>query len=165
MLQGMFVVRVLRFSCIHREAACRYEHQWTFARDFHVSPFNDRLGHYRVSVSAPPAPSSPSHQSSPPRPKIRIHLHAPPAHSPPSPAPESDQTEGQHPIGPLKLRAILYARHAVPLTSATLLGAVARYPFALFLSFVRILYHAWILHYGKRLDVFPRPDPKPVMRN
>ncbi|KAI0759044.1 hypothetical protein C8Q74DRAFT_1372913 [Fomes fomentarius] len=143
-----------------------YEHQWTFARDFHVSPFNDRLGHYRVSVSAPPAPSSPSHQSSPSRPKIRIHLHEPPAPSPlPSPAPDSDQTEGQHTIGPLKLRAILYARHAVPLTSATLLGAVARYPFALFLSFVRILYHAWILHYEKQLDVFPRPDPKPAMRD
>lgn len=27
---------------------------------------------------------------------------------------------------------------------------------------MRILYHAWLLHYVKGLDVFPRPDPKPA---
>ena len=156
----------------------RYHHQWTFARDFHVSPFNDRLGHYTVSVNAPPAPSSPALASDPPRPKIRIHLHAA------LPSSESASTStadagpstrtntssstissisGRPGVGPLKLTATLIARRAVPLTSAHLLRALARYPLALFLSFARILYHAWILHYVKRLDVFPRPDPKPAM--
>ncbi|TFK88818.1 hypothetical protein K466DRAFT_662050 [Polyporus arcularius HHB13444] len=134
-----------------------FDHQWTFAREFHVSPFNDRLGHYRVSVNAPPAPSSSSSalSSSPPRPKVRIHLHA---------APSSADANAAGLVGPLKLTATLFARRAVPLTSANLLRALARYPLALFLSFARILYHAWILHYVKRLDVFPRPDPKPAMR-
>ena len=163
-----------RSVCAHAAfiwAARRYHHQWTFARDFHVSPFNDRLGHYTVSVNAPPAPSSPALASELPRPKIRIHLHAA---RPPSPS-ESASTTDAGPstiatgnsskpgVGPLKLTATLIARRAVPLTSTNLLRALARYPLALFLSFARILYHAWILHYVKRLDVFPRPDPKPAM--
>ncbi|RPD77161.1 hypothetical protein L226DRAFT_459950 [Lentinus tigrinus ALCF2SS1-7] len=150
---------------VGEDAGCPpgYHHQWTFARDFHVSPFNDRLGHYTVSVNAPPAPSSPELAPSSLRPKIRIHLHAA---SSPSPPPSSDADAGpsKSTVGPLKLTATLFARRAVPLTSTNLLRALARYPLALFLSFARILYHAWILHYVKRLDVFPRPDPKPAMR-
>ncbi|KAI0744634.1 hypothetical protein C8Q76DRAFT_789134 [Earliella scabrosa] len=140
-----------------------YDHQWTFARDFHVSPFNDRLGHYRVSISAPPAPSSPSLKTSPPRPKIRIHLHAVPSTA--APHADSNPPSSSQGVGPLKLTAVLVARRAVPLSPANLLRALARYPLALFLSFARILYHAWILHYVKHLDVFPRPDPKPAMRD
>ncbi|KAI0742834.1 hypothetical protein C8Q80DRAFT_1346406 [Daedaleopsis nitida] len=141
-----------------------YDHQWTFARDFHVSPFNDRLGHYRVSLSAPPPPSAPSLRASPPRPKIRIHLHAVPTPPDSDTVKESRQRPSESAVGPLKLTATLVARRAVPLTSRNLMRALARYPLALFLSFARILYHAWILHYTKRLDVFPRPDPKPAMR-
>ncbi len=147
-------------TCTHVcRRAGRFDHQWTFAREFHVSPFNDRLGHYRVSVNAPPAPSSSSSAlaSSPPRPKVRIHLHA-------ASSSTDANADAAGSVGPLKLTATLFARRAVPLTSAHLLRALAQYPFALFLSFARILYHAWILHYGKRLDVFPRPDPKPAMR-
>ena len=141
--------------------ACRYDHQWTFARDFHVSPFNDRRGHYVVSVTAPPPPGSPCLVDVPPRPKIRIHLHAADtlAAGPPTAKPVPDDSE----VGPLKLTAIQVARTTVPFNAGTLGAALARYPFALFLSFVRILYHAWILHYVKRLDVFPRPDPKPAV--
>ncbi|KAI0354321.1 hypothetical protein OH77DRAFT_1405638 [Trametes cingulata] len=128
-----------------------YEHTWTLPRDFHVSPFNDRSGFYTISVSAPPPPLSPLLATSPPRPKIRIHLH-----TAASGAPSDPPTPG-----PLKLTATLFARRAVPLTAPNLLQALVRYPFALLLSFARILYHAWILHYVKRLDVFPRPDPKP----
>ncbi|KAI0712766.1 hypothetical protein C8T65DRAFT_608154 [Cerioporus squamosus] len=144
-----------------------FDHQWTFARDFHVSPFNDRLGHYIVSVTAPPAPSSRALASALPRPKVRIHLHAAPSSSlsrSPSPSSDADANAGAGSVGPLKLTATLSARRAVPLTSAHLLRVLARYPLALLLSFARILYHAWILHYVKRLDVFPRPDPKPAMR-
>ncbi|KAI0776762.1 hypothetical protein BD413DRAFT_610350 [Trametes elegans] len=133
-----------------------FDHTWTFARDFHVSPFNDRSGFYTISVAVPPAPHSPALLAAPPRPKIRIHLHTASA-SASSPA-------AKPALGPLKLTAGLYTRRAVPLTTPNLLRALARYPFALLLSFARILYHAWILHYVKRLDVFPRPDPKPAAR-
>ncbi|PCH43094.1 hypothetical protein WOLCODRAFT_132652 [Wolfiporia cocos MD-104 SS10] len=137
-------------------------HQWTFPRQFHVSPFNDRLGFYTVSVTPPhsapsfPIPSSTADSPSPPRPSIRIHLH------PPSSASQSEL--GPPPPtapGPLKLTALLRTTHATPLTTLNLLSALARQPFALFLSFVRILYQAWILHYHKRLDVHVRPEPLP----
>ncbi|KDN36933.1 hypothetical protein RSAG8_10467, partial [Rhizoctonia solani AG-8 WAC10335] len=63
-----------------------YDHQWTFARQFHVSPFNDRSGHYVCSVIVPshPPPSMVVHSSGPvtaPRPVIRLHLLT----APPSP--------------------------------------------------------------------------------
>ncbi|PIL25962.1 hypothetical protein GSI_11716 [Ganoderma sinense ZZ0214-1] len=132
-----------------------FDHSWTVPRDFHVSPFNDRQGHYAISISAPPPPRSPALVSSPPRPKIRIHLHA---------AAESSNTASASTdvIGPLKLTATQFARSSVPFTSRNLGHALMKYPLALFLSFVRILYHAYLLHYVKGLDVFPRPDPKPA---
>ncbi|KAI1789672.1 hypothetical protein LXA43DRAFT_553207 [Ganoderma leucocontextum] len=132
-----------------------FDHSWTVARDFHVSPFNDRLGHYAISISAPPPPRSPAVVSNPPRPKIRIHLHA----AADSSATTSASTDV---VGPLKLTATQVTRRAVPLTSGNLVQGLVQYPFALFLSFARILYHASILHYVKGLDVFPRPDPKPA---
>ncbi|KAI8990412.1 hypothetical protein BD414DRAFT_483556 [Trametes punicea] len=136
-----------------------FHHAWTFPRDFHVSPFNDRTGSYVVSVSVPLPPGSPHLKASPPRPKVRIHMHGA--------LTNSDENEARPPesaLGPLKLTATLSARRATPLTSTALLQALARYPLALFLSSARISYHAWILHYMKRLDVFPRPDPKPAAR-
>ncbi|KAI0659641.1 hypothetical protein C8Q70DRAFT_903425, partial [Cubamyces menziesii] len=136
-----------------------FDHAWTFQRDFHVSPFNDRSGFYSVSVAVPPAPRSPVLAESPPRPKIRIHLHTdPPAEA----KPEANDLGSGLTRGLLKLTATFTATRAYPLSSAGLLYALARYPFALLLSFARILYHAWILHYVKRLNVFPRPDPKPA---
>ncbi|KAH9920876.1 uncharacterized protein BXZ73DRAFT_91887 [Epithele typhae] len=140
-------VHVLRTGEREDDASVRppgYDHQWTFARDFHVSPFNDRLGHYTVA--------------------IRIHLHAhassqASSEDEPSPPPSHPAAA----LGPLKLTATQIARRAVPLTPAHLLAALAAHPFALFLSFARILYHAWVLHYRKHLDVFPRPDPLPAV--
>ncbi|OSD00013.1 hypothetical protein PYCCODRAFT_1394179 [Trametes coccinea BRFM310] len=136
-----------------------FDHTWTFARDFHVSPFNDRTGFYVVSIRAPPSPRSTTDTASR-LPKVRIHLHnASPTASQKRP---SQTNLPESALGPRKLMATFSARRATPLTSTGLLMALARYPFALFLSFARILYHAWILHYLKRLDVFPRPDPKPA---
>ncbi|KAI0651215.1 hypothetical protein C8Q79DRAFT_1004518 [Trametes meyenii] len=132
--------------------AAGYELTWTIHRDFHVSPFNDRSGFYTISISPPPAPRSPLLASAPPFPKIRIHLR--------NESPASNDNTSPTP-GPLKLTALLVARRSAPLTSSNLIWKLAKYPFGLFLSFTRILYHAWILHYVKRLDVFPLPDPKP----
>lgn len=64
--------------------------------------------------------------------------------------------------GALKLTALLRPTHATPLTARALLIALAQMPFALLLTFPRILYVAGILHYAKRLDVYLRPDPQPA---
>ncbi|KAI0830221.1 hypothetical protein BC628DRAFT_988740 [Trametes gibbosa] len=136
---------------------CSYDHTWTIARDFHVSPFNDRAGFYTVSIVAPPPPSSPLLATKPPRVKVRIHLRTP------TTLPSDTETAAPAVVpDKLKLTATFFTRRAIPLTSPNLLRALAQYPFALLLSLARILYHAWILHYIKRLDVFPRPDPKPA---
>ncbi|KAH8112067.1 hypothetical protein DFH11DRAFT_1842237 [Phellopilus nigrolimitatus] len=114
-----------------------FDHSWTFPRQFHVSPFNDRSGFYTCSIVAP------SHSPSPPLPTVRIHLLTA------SPS-------------KLKLSATLRSSAAVPLTAPHLFAALARQPFALLLSFPRIAYEAARLHYAKRLDVFARPEPRAV---
>lgn len=145
--------------CAQAYIHLRFDHQWTFPRAFHVSPFNDRSGFYRVSIKSPSHPPTTIDQSTPitpPRPAIRIHLH-------------TDSTEVSRPsepstsdVGPLKLTALLRPTTATPLTTSSLLSALSRLPFALLLSFPRILYQAKILHYKKRLDVFIRPEPYSV---
>lgn len=154
-----------------------YDHQWTFPRQFHVSPFNDRSGHYVCSVimpSHPPHSSTTSEApSKPPRPVIRLHLLT----APPTPQ--------------LKLVALLRPILAEPLTARTLLGALVLPPFgsssrsfpqayldsgipkpssaswsslplgaALLLTSLRIIYQAAHLHYHRGLAVFARPEPK-----
>ncbi|KAG8730841.1 hypothetical protein FRC10_002319 [Ceratobasidium sp. 414] len=148
-----------------------YEHQWTFPRQFHVSPFNDRSGHYVCSVVMPshPPPSDASESApvttSPPRPIINLHVVT---------APPSSQ---------LKLTALLRPVTSEPLTARTLLGAIVLPPFsslrsqdsspspspaswpslplgaALLLTAFRIVYHAARLHYQRGLAVFARPEP------
>ncbi|KAF7321038.1 hypothetical protein HMN09_00191000 [Mycena chlorophos] len=117
-----------------------YDHQWTFPRAFHVSPFNDRRGFYMVSIRRPTHSPSAS-ADSPPKPSVRIHL----------------LTESKS----LKLTALIRPTTSHPLTTPNVLKTLSKYPFDLFLSFARILYHAYILHYKKRLDVFVRPEPVP----
>ncbi|KAH9943764.1 hypothetical protein B0H21DRAFT_810161 [Amylocystis lapponica] len=129
-----------------------FDHQWTFAREFHVSPFNDRSGFYTISISNPWRLRAPHTTSSPlPHPVIRIHLHTANPASPACP-------------GALKLMAVLRTTRAEELTSPNMLRALASQPFALLLSMARIVYHAWILHYRRNLDVYVRPDPLPVTR-
>ena len=103
-----------------------------------MSPFNDRLGTYTVSVRAP----FPHRHSGVVLPLIRIRLYNPP--------------------GALKFSASLHARHAAPFKTNTVLGALTTYPFILFLTLPRILYEAAVLHYRRRLNVYTRPEPKPV---
>jgi hypothetical protein len=117
---------------------CSFDHQWSFPRAFHVSPFNDRLGTYTVSVRAP----LPRGNSGVALPRIRVRLHTP--------------------AGPLKLSASLRARSAAPFKANMVLAALATHPFILFLTLPRILYQAAVLHYRRRLNVYKRPEPKPV---
>ena len=115
-----------------------FDHQWSFPRAFHVSPFNDRLGTYTISVRAPfsQCDSGVALQH------IRVHIHTP--------------------TGALKLSASLRAKQAAPFKTHTVLAALATHPFILFLTLPRILRQAAALHYRRRLDVYKRPEPKPV---
>jgi Protein of unknown function (DUF1365) len=103
-----------------------------------VSPFNDRLGTYKVSVRAP----FPSGDSDLILPLVRVRLHTP--------------------EGALKLSASLRAKYAAPFRTHTVLASLAAHPFILFLTFPRILSEAAVLHYRRRLAVYKRPEPKPV---
>ena len=103
-----------------------------------MSPFNDRLGTYTVSVRAP----FPHGHSGAVLPLIRIRLHTP--------------------SGTLKFSASLHARHAASFKTNTVLAVLTTHPFILFLTLPRILYEAAVLHYRRRLNVYKRPEPKPV---
>ncbi|EIN05928.1 hypothetical protein PUNSTDRAFT_74287 [Punctularia strigosozonata HHB-11173 SS5] len=136
-----------------------FDHQWTFPRRFHVSPFNDRSGFYTVSLNAPSHPPSPNGQIDvvkPPLPVVRVDFRLP-----------SDTVDGSAPhdnekAGALKLTATIRPTSAIPLTVSSLLSAILGAPLGLLLSMPRILYQAWILHYRKGLDVYARPEPYPV---
>ena len=103
-----------------------------------MSPFNDRLGTYTVSIRAPILHDNPGVAL----PLIRVRLHTP--------------------EGPLKFSASLRARRAAPFKANTVLASLVAHPFILFLTLPRILYHAAELHYRRRLNVYKRPEPKPV---
>ncbi|KAF4586372.1 hypothetical protein EYR38_010648 [Pleurotus pulmonarius] len=127
-----------------------YDHQWTFRREFHVSPFNDRSGFYTIAIKLPShPPMSAASATTYPLPVVRVQLYSDSESAPDSP-------------GPLKLVAVLRCTSSAPLTAPALLSALLWAPMGLLLSFPRILYHAWILHYVKRLDVFLRPEPFPA---
>lgn len=57
-----------------------------------------------------------------------------------------------------KLVASLYG-YGQPLTKRSVLTASIKFPLALFLTTPRILAQAAALHWRKRLDVYPRPEP------
>ncbi|KAJ2932004.1 hypothetical protein H1R20_g5093, partial [Candolleomyces eurysporus] len=155
-----------------------YDHQWTFPRQFHVSPFNDRSGYYTVGVkrpSHPPTPTLCSEPAEPPKPTVRVQLYtdrAPsspnhPSPNPPSPDPETQNSYFPTPNadlrGELKLTAILRPTESIPLNGSVLplLKSLMKMPFDLLLTTARIDYQAFILHYGKpRLDVYLRPEMK-----
>ncbi|KAL5498301.1 hypothetical protein ACEPAH_2442 [Sanghuangporus vaninii] len=125
-----------------------YAHSWTFPRQFHVSPFNNRSGFYTCSLVPPLLPQtlenipSSSSPSAPPLPKILLQLYTP----------EKE----------LKLTASLRVGATVPLNTRNLLAALAKYPFTLLLSFPRIAWQAFHLHYALGLDVYARPEPRAV---
>lgn len=141
-------VHVLQIGKDEAEVPSRgYDHEWTFRREFHVSPFNDRSGFYTISIKSPThSPmESMSAPERPPRPAVRVHLY----------------TDANGEKGLLKLTALLRPTRATPLTTRSFLVGVAQAPFGWLLTFPRILFVAWKLHYQKRLDVFLRPEPQP----
>ncbi|KAF5353227.1 hypothetical protein D9756_008075 [Leucocoprinus leucothites] len=156
-----------------------YDHQWTFRRQFHVSPFNDRSGFYTVSVKSPGmAPRSYKADmnagGSILLPVVSVRLYTDPETTT-SLSPEGSslmcgnddqapaEMHGRPSLGKLKLAAYLRTTSILPLTTKNVMQQLMKQPFVLFLTMPRILYHAWVLHFSKRLDVFPRPEPHPVI--
>ncbi|KAG8908917.1 hypothetical protein FRB99_000020 [Tulasnella sp. 403] len=123
-----------------RSEKAKFDHVWVFLRQFHVSPFNDRSGFYRCSLNAIPPPSR-SSDSEPPRPMVLLEMLT------------SD------PERRVKLVASIFAQASQRLDARSLRSTLLRYPFSLLLTALRITYQASILHFSKRLDVYPRPEP------
>ncbi|KAJ3553627.1 hypothetical protein NM688_g3507 [Phlebia brevispora] len=148
-------VYVLQIGVMEDEVPAKgFQHQWTFPRAFHVSPFNDRAGSYVVSVTVPPYNPSQVPEgcdvttADTLHPRVRVHLLT-------SASTVAEQSRE------VKLSALMRPTTVTPLTSAHLIGALIQHPIILFLSLPRILLQAWILHYRKRLPVYPRPEPYP----
>ncbi|KAE8250536.1 hypothetical protein A4X13_0g4637 [Tilletia indica] len=133
------------------------DHQWTFPRTFHVSPFNDRGGFYSCSVKDL-IPSSADR----PVLDIRVTLLIP---DPDEVASESKE------VGLVKKMVAILTSHPnpaqgglsplrpLPLNTNNLTLALLRQPLDLLLTFGRIAYEAGRLHWGKnRLDVFGKPE-------
>ncbi|KAK0525233.1 hypothetical protein OC835_005683 [Tilletia horrida] len=140
------------------------DHQWTFPRTFHVSPFNDRGGYYTCSVKdlMPASTLRPELDI-----RVTLLIADPEVTASPSAAAADDKE------APLvkKMVAILTSHPSatpdghptplrpLPLTASNLLLALLRQPLDLFLTFARIAYEAGRLHWGKnRLDVFGKPE-------
>ena len=131
-----------------------FEHQWTFSREFHVSPFNDRAGTYTISVRAPlNPPNDPLASELYPKPAVRVHLN--------EPSVDKDHVQEK---GPLKLTALHWTNIATPLTTSSLTTTLVAQPFILLMTLPRILRHAYILHYKRSLGIWKRPEMHPVTR-
>ena len=124
-----------------------FDHVWSFPRQFHVSPFNDRSGFYRCLIKAIPPPSECTDSTPPPRPIVKLEL--------------LTKTEPRQ----RKLLAIISTVSSTPLSTTSLLRRLAEAPFGLLLTLPRITYQAYRLHFQKRLDVYPRPEPVSQLRS
>lgn len=111
-----------------------YDMAQTFPRRFHVSPFNDRSGSYQLQCGDPFRSTQVS---------VDMHLTLL----------ESD--------GSKKLTAQVNSTRPGMSTSETLrcLWTLLQFGSAVFLTVPRILYQAYVLHYGKKLAVYLRPEP------
>lgn len=112
-----------------------YTSAHTFPRRFHVSPFNDRSGSYQLQCLDPIC----EHRWN----KVDMHLTLL----------EADGTK--------KLTAQVNSVQSPISTenSFAVLWAMIRYGSAVFLTFPRILYQAYVIHYSKKLAVYLRPEP------
>ncbi|CAO1621909.1 unnamed protein product [Sympodiomycopsis kandeliae] len=137
-----------------------YDHQWTFPRSFHVSPFNDRSGYYRLYLKDLWRESP----SGLPTMDIRLLLLVPQQG-------QTGESGTPYPKLEKKLLATLAshphqsASRPRPMTAGNLMQALLRQPFDLTLTFARIAYQAAKLHYGKKMNVFGKPELSVLKRN
>jgi hypothetical protein len=101
-----------------------------------------------------------------PHPVVRFHLLVPAASNPNTVAvgmrettePSMSLRRSSIPMKK-KFSALHRTTFASPLSSCSLCLSLLWTPFALFLTFPRIAYEAFRLHYLRRLDVYQRPEP------
>ena len=119
-----------------------HHHAWIFPRTFHVSPFNNRAGYYRLDIQDP-FHEQPGSNGAFPKFKVTLNL----------------LTQSHAP----KLYAVLTNHHTQKpsfiTTSNIIRSVIFTQPWSLLLTTPRILAQAWILHYRKQLVVYPRPEP------
>lgn len=135
-----------------------YDYAWTFARDFHVSPFNDRLGYYQLFLR-----NMWSTNETLPTIDVRLLLLS------------EEVVEGgyikEKRVLQKKLLATLSSSQAasatskattpaLPLTRFNIAKALSRQPFDLFLPVSRIMWEAAKLHWKRKLPVYIRPEPR-----
>ncbi|RIA99756.1 hypothetical protein C1645_2035 [Glomus cerebriforme] len=111
-----------------------YDMTFTIKRSFHVSPFNDRLGIYKILCKDPTSGYL----------NMRVIMYM-------------DQSD-KLPLKKKKMVATVSGPSYI-LSMNSLLYAIITYPFDIFLTFPRILKEAYKLHYNKRLGVYHRPIP------
>ncbi|SPO28852.1 uncharacterized protein UTRI_05102_B [Ustilago trichophora] len=134
-----------------------YDHQWTFPRSFHVSPFNDRGGFYRLFLKEPfTKTAEASTFTLGVRLLLLVESESTTQDSSPKLVKKLMATLDSISVTPQK--RVYVGRCVRPLSPATLYAALLRQPVDLFLTLFRILYEAAKLHFAKRLDAFGRPD-------
>lgn len=143
---------VLRTGLDHEldasQVARGHHHAWHTHRNFHVSPFNDRGGYYRLDLCDP---FHEGHEDMAPADikfKVTLHLLT------------RDKKR--------KLFANLINhpsadRRPESITASSIARRIVwSQPMDLLLTTPRILIQAWSLHYRKGLRVYPRPEPETV---
>ncbi|WVQ73664.1 hypothetical protein IAR50_003244 [Cryptococcus sp. DSM 104548] len=132
-------------SPLRHEPARGYDFAFTFPRSFHVSPFSNRSGFYRLDIFDPFPPSSSSSEHIP---TFKVYLQLL--------TPDKD----------VKLTALMMPRgKGVKLgegwsTVWGVLGTLMRWPGALLLVSARTKWEAYKLHYRKNLVMYPKPEPR-----
>ncbi|CAG8557544.1 18567_t:CDS:2 [Rhizophagus irregularis] len=122
-----------RDTVTDQESRNGYDMSFTMKRAFHVSPFNDRLGTYKMLCKDPSSGYL----------DMRIVMYA-----------------GQDNKSQLKKKMVAtVSGPSYILSMNSLLYAIIRYPFDIFLTFPRILKEAYKLHYSKKLGIYHRPIP------
>lgn len=141
----------------------RYQHRWTFARSFHVSPFNSRDGYYTLSLNAPFTTSA---TLIPTCDHIESSNH--PSLSSPLSAKLSISLLLLTPEKTPKLHARLASTPSVsplPFTSHQILyQTLCVFPIALIMTTPRIMWNAGVLAWGKKLRMYARPEPVSMVR-
>eukprot|EP00842_Homolaphlyctis_polyrhiza_P004235 jgi/Hompol1/4812/HPOL_003896-RA len=122
-----------------------YQASFSLSRSFHVSPFNNRTGHYDAHLKDIQEGSLDV--------LLNIKNYTETA-SLSSPSPQDTPAKPSH----THLMARVYG-HAVPMTPWTLIYVIAAFPVNTFLTVPRIMYQAFLLAYRHGLPVYQRPTP------
>ncbi|WVQ74847.1 hypothetical protein IAR50_004454 [Cryptococcus sp. DSM 104548] len=134
-------------SPLRHEPAKGYDLGFTFSRTFHTSPFNNRLGFYRLDILDPFPPGYSQIPNFVPKFKVFVRVLTP------------DKV--------MKLNVTLVSGPATPPVRLGqgwksvwgMLKVLWKWPGTLLLVQVRTYWQAYILNYRKKLALYPRPEP------